>query len=57
MEDHFALFCEKSMKDFCKKIDSLPASKSKKYASGTPKAEELRFIDENRIDNQLENER
>lgn len=49
-------FVQRSMKDYCKRIDSLSPSENKQYASGTPKAEELRFIDKNRIDNRLESE-
>ena len=49
-------FVKRSIKDFCQRIDTLSPSENKKYASGAPTSEELRFIDKNRAYNRLESD-
>ena len=41
-------FIQASIKDFCHRVESLPESSNKKYASGTPSLEDIEFINKNR---------
>lgn len=40
-------FIQASIKDFCHRVESLPKSTNKKYASGTPSLEDIEFINKN----------